>query len=406
MSWHGESGGWHGGGGVFGGTGRAAETDVSCGVVAVPSMRDDRVDGAADVRALFQQRVAGDGALLRLANLRFRQAGMPAEVYADNPDHLEYVLGFVPEHRTLPVVHLSRSANLLDASGRSLVEAFASRFAGRVAGLVVHDKGDMVDRLPEVVAALRELGAAHPQRPGRPMVYLEFATGLPVDRFVEVAQRIADVGLASMCIDIGHVGIQQAKRSLTHSRPDLTWKGLSPQDPRLPEVVDQVQAATGTALPAVLRLIETIGAIGKPVHFHLHDGHPLVPGLSDHFSFLTRVPVPFLVAGRYALPSMFGPAGLADVVRTAVRACSPGSASFTLEIHQVEGRLPLADAADLFMHWHDVTNAERMNYWLTVLADNHLLAGAALDGWRHRTAELVGGRSPVDASDGGRNPCP
>src|SRR5664279_3902205 len=275
--------------------------------------------GPPDVRALFQQRVAGDDALLRLANLRFRQGGMPAEVYADNPDHLEHLLGFVPEHRTLPVVHLNRSANLLDVSGRSLVEAFASRF-------------------------------------------------------VELARRIADVALASMCIDIGHVGIQQAKRSLIESRPDLTWKGLSIRDPRLPEVVDEVQAATGTALPAVLRLTETIGAIGKPVHFHLHDGHPLVPGLSDHFSFLTRVPVPFPVAGRYALPSMFGPAGLADVLRTAVRACPPGSASFTLEIHQVEGRLPLADATDLFAHWRDLTNAERMNYWLTVLADNHLLA--------------------------------
>src|SRR5664279_1715938 len=156
--------------------------------------------GPPDVRALFQQRVAGDDALLRLANLRFRQGGMPAEVYADNPDHLEHLLGFVPEHRTLPVVHLNRSANLLDVSGRSLVEAFASQFAGRVAGL-------------------------------------------------------------------------------------------------------------------------------------------------------------------------------ADVLRTAVRACPPGSASFTLEIHQVEGRLPLADATDLFAHWRDLTNAERTNYWLTVLADNHLLAG-------------------------------
>jgi len=335
--------------------------------------------GPPDVRALFQQRVAGDDALLRLANVRFRQAGMPAEVYADNPDHLEHLLGFVPEHRTLPVVHLNRSANVLNASGRSLVEAFASRFPGRVAGLVVHDKGDMVDRLPEVVTALRELGTPRPEGTGRPTVYLEFATGLPVDRFVELAERIADVELASMCIDIGHVGIQQAKRSLTDSRPDLTWKGLSIRDPRLPEVVDQVQAATRTALPAVLGLTETIGAIGKPVHFHLHDGHPLVPGLSDHFSFLTRVPVPFPVAGRYALPSMFGPAGLAEILRTAARACPPGLASFTLEIHQVEGRLPLADATDLFAHWRDLTNAERMNYWLTVLADNHLLATTALD---------------------------
>jgi hypothetical protein len=334
--------------------------------------------GPPDVRALFQQRVAGDDALLRLANVRFRQAGMPAEVYADNPDHLEHLLGFVPEHRTLPVVHLNRSANLLDDNGRSLVEAFASRFTGRVAGLVVHDKGGMSDRLPDVVAALRQLGTPGPGSTARPMVYLEFATGLPVDRFVDLAQRVADVELASMCIDIGHVGIQQAQRSLIESRPDLTWKGLSTRDPQLRDVIGEVQAATRTALPAVLRLTETIGAVGKPVHFHLHDGHPLVPGLSDHFSFLTRVPVPFSVDGRYALPSMFGPTGLADILRAAVRACPPGRASFTLEIHQVEGRLPLADTTDLFAHWRDLRNAERMNYWLTVLADNHLLATLAL----------------------------
>jgi hypothetical protein len=47
--------------------------------------------------------------------------------------------------------------------------------------------------------------------------------------------------------------------------------------------------------------------------------------------------------------------------------------SFTLEIHQVEGRLPLADASGLFRHWQDLTNAERMNYWLSVLAENAML---------------------------------
>lgn len=305
---------------------------------------------------------------------------MPCEVYADNPDQLEHLLKFLPEHRTLPVVHLNRSANLLDAAGRSLVEAFVSQFAGRVGGLVVHDKREMIDRLPEVVSALRDLGSASgPNRAGRPMVYLEFATGLPVDRFVDLAHQITDVEFASMCIDMGHVGIQQAKRSLRAARPDVAGTDLSAEDPGLPGVVEDVQAATRTALPAVLELTDLIGVIGKPVHFHLHDGHPLVPGLSDHFSFLTWVPVPFSVAGRYALPSMFGPPGMAEILRTAVRACASGAASFTLEIHQVEGRLPLANATGLFEHWHDLTNAERMNYWLKVLADNHLLATAALD---------------------------
>ena len=52
------------------------------------------------VRGLFQQRLSGDDALLRLAERRFRETGMPAEVYADNPDQLEYLLGYIPEHDT------------------------------------------------------------------------------------------------------------------------------------------------------------------------------------------------------------------------------------------------------------------------------------------------------------------
>ena len=163
------------------------------------------------VRALFQQRVSGDDALLRLAGRRFREAGMPAELYAENPDQLEHLLAFVPEHSTLPTVHLSRSANLLQQSGRELVEGFTDRFAGRVAGLVVHDKAGMAERLAELVAAMRALGAPTSARAGRPMVYLEYATGLPIEAFVSVAEQLADVELASMCIDIGHVGIQHAR---------------------------------------------------------------------------------------------------------------------------------------------------------------------------------------------------
>ena len=58
---------------------------------------------------------------------------------------------------------------------------------------------------------------------------------------------------------------------------------------------------------------------------------------------------------------------------TAVESCAPQGVSFTIEVHQVEGRLPLADAAWLFPHWQDITNAERMNHWLSVLSENALL---------------------------------
>ena len=119
------------------------------------------------------------------------------------------------------------------------------------------------------------------------------------------------------------------------------------------------------------------------MHFHLHDGHPLIPGLADHFTFLTRLPIPFSYQGRESLSMLYGPGGLASIVSGALRACRPGAVSFTLEIHQAEGRLPLADAARLFPHWRDTTNAERMNYWLSVLGENAMLIA-------QRLAELSG----------------
>ena len=58
----------------------------------------------------------------------------------------------------------------------------------------------------------------------------------------------------------------------------------------------------------------------------------------------------------------------------------PAAASLLhAEVHQVEGRLPLADAA-AFSHWQDPTNAERMNYWLSVLSENALLVSQCLTG--------------------------
>ncbi len=326
------------------------------------------------LRALFQQRVAGDAALLKLARLRFAQAGMAAEVYADTPEQLEHVLGFVPPHPHLPTVHLNRQVNVLQGAGRDVLEEFATRFAGRIWGLVVHDKAEMAAQTDELVRGLRALDSRLQAGPDRPFVLLEYAAGLPPEWFAEVAEQVADLPRISFCIDTGHVGVKQARNKL--ARADLA--GLRLGDPRLPELAGTVQSAVATALPTVLELIRRLGAIGKPVHFHLHDGHPLIAGLPDHFSFLTQVPVPFTYEHRRSLAPLYGPAGLASIVTAAATACGAERASLTLEIHQAEGRLPLGDAAGLFRHWRDTTNAERMNYWQAVLAENHLLVHAAL----------------------------
>ena len=351
--------------------------DGDPGVAAASDGGPDR-EAPGPVHGLFQRRFAGDDALLELAGLRFAQMGVAAELYADTPDELERTLRFVPPHRYLPTVHLNRGTNVLREQDRSRVAEFADRFAGRVAGLVVHDKSEMTAQTDRLVEVMRELGARLGERPGRPMVFLEYAAGSEPEWFIELAERLLDAGQISCCIDIGHVGMRQASARFHRSHPGLSLGALSPEDWRLPDLVADVQDAVEDARRDVIDVIRSIGSLGKHVHFHLHDGHPLIPGLKDHFTFLRRLPIPFSYQGRQSLSMMYGPGGLQSVIWAATEACRPGGASFTLEIHQVEGRLPLADASRLFSHWRDLTNAERMNYWLSVLGENAILLSECL----------------------------
>jgi hypothetical protein len=335
------------------------------------------VDGAAGlppVHALFQQRIAGDDALLKLASLRFAQEGLAAEAYADTPGQLDRVLKYVPSHPHLPKVHLNRGLNMLRDRDRSAAEEFAVRFAGRLSGIVVHDHGDMGAQSASLVAALQDLDTRLARSPGAPRLFLEYAAGLEPGWFVEIAEQLKESDRIGCCIDVGHVGIRQASARFARDHPDLSLRSLGPYDERLPSLITDVQNAVAGALPDVLDMTRAIGRLGTHLHFHLHDGHPLVTGLPDHFTFLMRLPIPFSHDGRQSLATMYGPAGLAAIVAAAADACDPDRVSFTIEIHQVEGRLPLGDAAGLFRHWQDTTNAERMNHWLSVLAQNAMLA--------------------------------
>ena len=131
----------------------------------------------------------------------------------------------------------------------------------------------------------------------------------------------------------------------------------------------------------MLNVIQALGRLEKPLHFHLHDGHPLSTispfGVSDHLSFLVEIPIPFEYKGRRSLDPMFGPSGLSRIVTESLQLLGPDRVFFTLGIHPAEGRLPLANADYLFNHWRDKTNAERMNYWLSILAQNHKLLNEA-----------------------------
>ena len=143
------------------------------------------------VHALFQQRVDGDDALLRLAGLRFAQMGMAAEVYA----RLAGPARECPAVRALPCAPACRppepGINVLHGRDRAVVREFADRFAGRVAGLVVHDKREMAGKTDGLLAAMRELNAHLCQRPGGPLVFLE-----PNIRYLQVVMM---TGADSRC---------------------------------------------------------------------------------------------------------------------------------------------------------------------------------------------------------------
>jgi hypothetical protein len=149
---------------------------------------------------------------------------------------------------------------------------------------------------------------------------------------------------------------------------------LKNQPAKIPQMISDVETAVGAALPTVLDLIEALGKLAKPFHFHLHDGHPLSTfspfGVSDHLSFLTEMPLGFEYHGRRSVPLMFGRAGLHQIARKAVKCIGRERVSFTLEIHPTSGRLALGDGSPLFNHWSDKSNAERMNHWLAVLQEN------------------------------------
>lgn len=349
-------------------------------------MEDDTRSRVSSPRvlALFQKRIEGDDALLRLAGLRFRQAGLCPEFHAETPEELAWAMGFRPSADAPAAAHLSRRIDLFKERDRRLILDFAGRFGGRLFGLVVHDQLDFADRFEEASAVLREMDSRLREIPEGPVLFLEYASGLPPELYVYLFESIRELTHVSSCIDTGHIGLWQARNVYYRMHPGKDVCSLRPDDPELPAVAGDIQHAVGSALDAVLKVVQTLGRLGKPLHFHLHDGHPIWSsspfGLSDHLSFLTEVPIPFPYRGKESLPPMFGPVGLFRIVTEALELLRPDQVSFSLEIHPTEGMLSLGDGSHLFQHWKDKGNAERMNFWLSVLQENGVLVSGICRG--------------------------
>jgi hypothetical protein len=199
--------------------------------------------------------------------------------------------------------------------------------------------------------------------------------GMAPARFCELFEKIKELPRISACLDIGHLGTWQANEYFRNRHPGRDIWSFTPASPELPELITDLQEAVESALPAVLRTIQRLAALGKPLHFHLHDGHPLAACTSpfrvcDHLSFFTKISLPFAFRDQQTLRPMFGPAGLASIVAAALATLSPAQLSFTLEIHPLAGRSGLGEDTHFFAHWRDKTNAERMKHWLNVLQRN------------------------------------
>jgi hypothetical protein len=332
---------------------------------------------------LFAKRIEGDDSLMELARLRFQEAGMGAEMHPETPDHLESLMKFRPSDDISVVVHLPRNVQLADEPSRKRIVEFATRFAGRVWGMVLHDHAAIAAQREDYIEAAWKIEGELEKIRQCPMVFVEYAVGLEPADFAHFFSAIRDLDRVSACVDIGHVGIREARTVYARSHGGEDVCGLKSRPNRLPAVMPEVEAAVRAGAAAALDLVERLVEVKKPLHFHLHDAHPLSTfspfGVSDHLSFFTEIPLSFEYGGRRAVAPMFGPAGLSKLVARTLELMGPRRASFTLEIHPTGERLPLGDAASLFAHWSDKSNAEKMNQWLSVLSRNHVLLRQAIE---------------------------
>jgi hypothetical protein len=328
---------------------------------------------------IFHRQIEGDEALLRLARIEFERAGMGAEIYPESVDEALFLWRFVPRTSERHLVHLPRHWNVLSEVDRQQVVDFASALRGRARGLVLHDDLGWSERQHELRDRLEQMDRELGKTPGAPPVFLEYAAGLELDTFAALIEAVALLPRISACIDTGHVALFSARQRLEHARPGLDALGLEPDHPALAELLPLLDQTAEEVRGDVASLVERLGRIGKPLHFHLHDGHLLSRhseyfaeyGVRDHVSFRQSIPVPSWVSPSGQLPTLLGETGLRRLLAAAFAHLE--SLSFTLEIHPTRARhrRPLGEHAPLFAEWTNLGRAERMHHWLGVLVEEH-----------------------------------
>ena len=323
---------------------------------------------------LHRQDIEGDTALLRLAQERFFEAGLGGEFYPGNPDHLHSLIAFRP--RGLPcTVHLPRSLDAAQPGDVDPIIEFARVAAGQALGMVIHDSRKYEESPNEALRALLEIDGRLGELAQPPMLFVEYAAGLGPDFYAAFIEKCSPLRRISACIDVSHVGIRACQIAYARKFNGVDICALR-HSPELPNYIEDIECAVTEARPVVISLIKRLSRLDKPLHFHLHDGHPLSTlsryGVSDHLSFLQEIRLPSVWRGRLLTEGIFGIFGLDEIVHAATDG-GASAVSMTLEIHPQDGRTPLGAHAHLFSHWKDMRNAERMNYWVDTLQANAAL---------------------------------
>lgn len=335
--------------------------------------------GLPEVFGILHRHFPGDQALLQLAQAQLECAGMGAEVYPGTVDEALAEWPYVPSGLPRHVVHLPRNWDIFSSSDRGFILAFAHALAGRVRGLVFHDQPDWAKRSAELIVELGELNERLQLVAGQPMLYLEYAAGLDPGTYASIVERMAPLNRISACIDTGHVTIFVANRWMAARHPDLPLAPLDPLDVGVASIAADLAAAGQQATDELVAVVDRIARLGKPVHFHLHDGHLLSRlsryGVRDHLPFGTRIPVSPAASPDGTLSTFLGTEGLGRVLAAARAELSAADVSLTLEIHphlQLM-RKPLGPLGSLFSHWADLANAELTHAWLDQVTEQAAL---------------------------------
>jgi hypothetical protein len=346
--------------------------------------------------------IKGDDALLELARARLTEVNCGGEVYPLNPAHLQKLLKFLPDV-DFNTTHLMRELNILRSEDRDLIITMAEICKESVSGMIIHDYKEFKHNPAQTISAIDELNKKLLNIPNSPMLFIEFGGSLSIEEYTDFIASIAPFERISACIDVGHVGMKACRtyyeENYGHPIADLKGPSIVSLKDRLKADIkadrldypkadlkghpitstqkEAVSKSMATSLPAVIKMLKDVGKHGKPLHIHLHEGHPLSTlscwGVSDHLDFQTMISIQEKNGNAFLEPGIFGISGMADIIRTLSADAMP-SVSVMIEIHPQPGAIPLGRYANIFSHWKDTFHAEQMNFWIDRIITTLLLA--------------------------------